>query len=399
MSSSNHLPHLLDQTELERIYVAFTEAIREGLAHEGKEVRALPAFVAPPPAEPRGRALVLDTGGTNMRAALVSFAPGAEANIEGLVEQSLRDRIAVGLTKEAFFDAHAELAERLGAPPHLPVGFCFSYPFEAFADGDARLIKWTKGLAIEGVEGTLIGSGLGEALSRRGMEPSSVSVLNDTVAALLGGASRQGARASRGIGLIVGTGTNMAAFFSPAEAPKLGALGPGPMAVNLESGNFSPPGLSALDDALDQISDPRGGQRFEKAVSGLYLPKLMTLARSEAGEWAKREGARGLVERARRGDDADAELARVLLLRSAQLVATGLAAVASVHGGTDVVPVLAEGSLFWAWPEYRVEVERVLGCLVPEIPCEISRMEQANLVGAGCAALSRSLGPVERPPN
>ena len=43
------------------------------------------------------------------------------------------------------------------------------------------------------------------------------------------------------------------------------------MAINLESGNFSPPHLTTADDALDRASDNPGAQRFEKAVPGAWL--------------------------------------------------------------------------------------------------------------------------------
>lgn len=393
------LPHVFDLESLSEVHRRFTERLREGLEHDGLEIRALPAFVGPPPERLSGRALVLDTGGTNMRAALVCFEADGAAKIEGLVEQSLRTELERPLDRAGFFALHAALAERLAPPAGLPVGYCFSYPFEALPDGDARLLRWTKGLRIDGVEGSRVGRGLEEALADRGFAPGPVRVLNDTVAALLGGATRPNTNPARQIGLIVGTGTNMAGFFGPAQAKKLAAYTNAEMAVNLESGNFSPPGLSALDRQLDEEAEPRGAQRFEKAVSGLYLPALYALARPDERDWISSAGARGLAERAQAETESGTSLARTLLLRSAQLVATGLAAVGRVYGGTDPVHVLAEGSLFWSWPEYRAEVQATLGRLIPEIPFEIDRIEHANLVGAACAALAPSLGSVERPRN
>lgn len=382
-------PHPFELDELRQIEASFCAAIREGLARDGAEIRALPAFVAPPKPGLVGRALVLDTGGTNMRAALVGFSSKGELEIVGPVSRSLREAEAATLESKAFFDLHAELAEKVGATPDLPVGYCFSYPFEAQADGDARLIRWTKGIKIQNVEGQLVGAGLEAALARRGLRPRRVSVLNDTVAALLGGAARAADASGRHIGLIVGTGTNMASFFDAKTAPKLAPLGLGTMAVNLESGNFSPPLLSPLDEQLATRAEPRGAQRFEKAVSGLYLPELYALARPEARPWASQAGARGLVERAMTDGDPADRLARDLLLRSAQLVATGLSAVATIHGSDAPMKVLAEGSLFWSWTGYRAELDRCLLALQPQIRFEISQMENANLIGAASAALSR----------
>ena len=48
--------------------------------------------------------------------------------------------------------------------------------------------------------------------------------------------------------------------------------------VNLESGNFHPPFLTAVDDTVDAISGNPGKQRFEKAVSGMYLGDIQKTA-------------------------------------------------------------------------------------------------------------------------
>lgn len=380
------LPQLLGPEALERITETFAERIREGLEADGREIRALPAFLPPPPPGLAGRALVLDVGGTNLRAAVVRLGPGGP-EVEGLAERSLRENLSESLDARGFFALHAELAERLQVPRGLPVGYCFSYPSLALPDGDAQLIQWTKGLEIPGVEGERVGAGLRAALLARGLEPGPVRVLNDTVAALLGGASRAADGSSRHVGLIVGTGTNMASFFDAERAPKLGALTSGFMAVNLESGNFSPPGLSALDDALGGEAEPRGRQRFEKAVSGLYLPELYARARPQEAAELQSQGARALVDRAARADGPEATLAQTLLSRSAQLVATGLAALARIHGGVEPIHVLAEGGLFWSWPGYRSRVEETLAGLGPRPSFDLARMEHANLVGAAAAAL------------
>ena len=78
--------------------------------------------------------------------------------------------------------------------------------------------------------------------------------MNDTVASLLAGAiARGGKHPEAFVGLIVGTGTNMAGFF---RAERIGKLDESPiatMAVNLESGAFHPPHLTAWDQAVDEV--------------------------------------------------------------------------------------------------------------------------------------------------
>lgn len=45
--------------------------------------------------------------------------------------------------------------------------------------------------------------------------------------------------------------------------------------VNLESGNFHPPFLTGVDNTVDVISGNPRKQRFEKAVSGMYLGDIL----------------------------------------------------------------------------------------------------------------------------
>jgi len=121
---------------------------------------------------------------------------------------------------------------------------------------------------------------LTDALRRGGLERITVTaVANDTVAALILQSYRarggDGAGRPADVGLILGTGTNLAA--------DLGAAG----IRNLESGNFD--GVSAVetpyDAALDrELDEPRpGAQRFEKMVSGHYLGEILRRTLGDLG--------------------------------------------------------------------------------------------------------------------
>ncbi len=181
----------LSADQLGEIRDSLTERIGLGLARDGEEIRALPAFIPSPPTGLQGRALVLDTGGTNMRAAVVELdGRGGFEIVSGPAQTVLpvRDE-AHEVDAASFFALHAELAGQVHATANLPVGYCFSYPSETTPSGDARLIHWTKGIDIPGVEGTLVGRALRSALADFGLEPQRVRVLNDTVASLLGGAA------------------------------------------------------------------------------------------------------------------------------------------------------------------------------------------------------------------
>jgi hexokinase len=133
----------------------------------------------------------------------------------------------------------------------------FSYPAAITPTGEARLLNWTKGIQIENVEGTFVGAQLQEALRESGKQVVSLPVLNDTVASLLASVLIA-PKCTHYLGLIVGTGTNIAGFFPVRRITKLAPDDRGvwsdddEMAVNLESGNFTPPHLSQYDDMLDR---------------------------------------------------------------------------------------------------------------------------------------------------
>lgn len=381
----------LSLQQLGEIRDALAARIAEGLNAEGKQIRALPSYFGAPQRSVSGEALVIDTGGTNMRAAVVAVADGKARVVAGPLKRTLPVRMGEKLSGEEFFAAQASLVTELGAGSSLPVGYCFSYPSENSPDRDSRLLRWTKGIDIPGVEGTLVGSQLGRALRKQGHAPGSVRVLNDTVASMLGGAfTHQGMPSERSIGLIVGTGNNMAGFFDSKQSSKVPSDFPGKMAINLESGNFHPPHLNAWDDAVDRASDNPGFQRFEKAVSGFYLPFVFAQALPDHVGFDPTQGTGWIVALRDGAERGPAQaLAAALLARSADLVAASLAGViAHYEPLPEPVGILAEGTFFWGDPAYASRVESTLARLLPEGQrAAILATEEANLIGSAVAAL------------
>ncbi len=387
------LPETLVQLslrDLEHLCSEFGRAIDQGLRTNGQSVAALPAFVAPAASDLSGRALVIDTGGTNMRATVVRFEDGQGEVEQAPIKRELPAAAKTSMAADDFFDAQAELTKELENIDGLPVGYCFSYPSESRVGGDAKLVRWTKGLDVHDVVGRPVGSALLAALARRGVANPSVVVVNDTVATLVAASAHPTSpNPAHSIGLIVGTGTNMAAYYNAGGAPKLDHFGwPGLMAVNLESGNFTPPGLTPADDAADAISDRPGVQRFEKAVSGQYLPYVFAAMCPDLPDFDPAMGSETLVNFDRATEAG--QIAQQILDRSADLVAAGLVAVGK-HW--PVIEVLAEGSLFWKVPGYKRRVEnRAEELLAPGRTLRVHKLKHANLLGAAAAALSGAAG-------
>jgi hexokinase len=376
---------------LQSIRNRLVERILEGFSSDNKQIRALPTYLSPPSQDIKGKAIALDVGGTNMRAALVELQGRGKARF---ISFSPVTRVSPFTESGEFFDSQSRLIQQLNAPDGLPLGYCFSYPSDALPDGDARLIKWTKEVAISGVIGTCVGSTLQKALENTQLQVNSTHVINDTIASLLAASYiHRGPERSDAIGLIVGTGTNMAGFFDPCKVTKLGISNPSEkIAINLESGNYHPPFLTQHDEQVDRESEDPGYQRFEKAVSGNYLPLLFKSCMPQYGDYILQHGAKRLVEEREGKEITNPEAQRIitdLLSRSADFTAAALSAVIDIYESPHKITILAEGSLHWGDPLYAGRVRETLSRLLGGTSkFELVRKQNANFIGAACAALS-----------
>lgn len=173
--------------------------------------------------------------------------------------------------------------------------------------------------------------------------------------------------------------------------------------VNLESGNFHPPFLTAVDDTVDAISGNPGKQRFEKAVSGMYLGDILKTA-FPLEEFEEKFDAQKLTSIMNYPDiykDVYVQVAQWIYGRSAQLVAASLTGLImllkSYNKDIRKVCLVAEGSLFWSEnrkdKNYNILVMEKLRELLQlfgleDIEVDIKSMNNANLIGTGIAALS-----------
>ncbi len=368
----------------------FVRQLRRGLARDGQRIAALPAWLPRPTPGLAGLAVVVDIGGTNVRAALLSLRADGGHELLAAPETAMVPGVGdSSVSREVLFDTQAELVARLSPPAGIPLGYCFSYPARVLPEGDAVLLRWTKDIRVGGVEGERVGALLRTALERRGVQVGGIRVLNDTVAALLAGAGADpDGRFEHAVGLVVGTGSNMASYLPAASIGKLSLGGSGgSMAVNLESGNLELCELTGWDLQLDAASDNPGSQGFEKAVSGRYLPRLLTLATEGMAPLDSALAAGALVALRDQDHPRYGELAGAILDRSSDLVACGLAALLDCLG-PGRCQVVAEGGLFWNAPNFRARVEATLAALLGDSErVRIARIADANLVGAAVAAL------------
>lgn len=392
----------LSLAQLADIAVDLSRKIVTGLQKEGTEIKCLPTYIHPKKDGIRGDATVFDLGGTNFRVA--SITVGEKSSITSMAEKDITEMKRKGFTREDLFKSQAEVLNQLKVPDRTPIGYCFSYPAKSLADGDAELINWTKGVNIPKMEGYAVGKPLLEFMNKNtGHRFTGIRVVNDTITSLFAGLLSPGYDAY--IGIIVGTGTNMATFFPSEYIPKIRHMKKwtGETPVNLESGNFDPPHLTALDHGVDAASDNRGEQRFEKAVSGMYLGRVFRAAfQSE-----KMDENLSAVDLTRMINDPSkhkaehVEVAYQIYERSARLVAASLVGLSKnlreASPSVKRIQVLAEGGLFWSRikgrPSYAELVQKHVDALAKmmgfsDLAVTISQMENANLIGAAMAVLS-----------
>lgn len=267
---------------LEAIARELTRQMAKGLVGEPSSLKMLQTFTHRPSGRERGRVVVVDWGGTKARAGVVELGVGGAARLVAEEALTFSEGDKRG-APEPVFDLIARAVGRVVQAQGVagaPLAFVYSYPARLERIDRAVALASTKGWALEGLEGQDVAGLLGAALRRAGLDRIAVAaVANDTVAALMLQSYRArgrdpGARPAD-VGLILGTGTNLAADLGPAGIR------------NLESGNFD--GVAAVettyDIALDrELDEPKpGAQRFEKMVSGHYLGEILRRALSDVG--------------------------------------------------------------------------------------------------------------------
>ena len=395
----------LNIEQLKEIAEALQKRVEEGLSTENQEVQCIPTFINPKTDNVDGQAFVLDLGGTNYRVASVDFKDGNPTiRPENGFKKDLSMMKTTGFTEEQLYTEQANLIKEVKRQGEIPIGYCFSYPAESLKGGDAKLLRWTKGVNIPGMGGKPIGKPLLEYLNKVTTPKfSGIKVINDTVASLFAGLTSSDYDAY--IGLIVGTGTNMATFIPAENISKLDkSFGlTGLLPVNLESGNFKPPYLTYVDNIVDALSDKMGTQRFEKAVSGMYLGELLK-AVFPAADFEKDFDAQKLTTMMSYPHvykEEYVQVARGIYARSAKLVAASLAGLILVlltcMPSVRRIRLIAEGSLFWSDDQKGLHYKAIVAITLRElldsfnhrnVSVDIDKMDNANLIGSAIAALS-----------
>ena len=407
----------LSNEQSKEIGLGLQKKVMEGLRENGKEIACLPTYINPGK-DFEGKVLAIDWGGTNFRAAIVQFAKGEKPVILENLKQALSCKETGGFKQEDLFNAMAGLIVQL---KHLDktvthIGYCFSYPAESTLNGDSILLRWTKEIDIPDMVMKLVGEPLLTYLNNlEGLKNQfkTIKVVNDTIACLFAGLAQPGYDTY--IGLIVGTGTNMAALIHRDQIEKLNKdyQGGNLIPVNLESGNLKPTYankeyLTEVDRQVDAQSNDPGRQLFEKAMSGGYIGSVFRNAFPDITIEPKFDGENlnNMLNYPAIYKDEYVKAAKQIFNRSAQLVAASLAGLTLVltsyqdentfDKSIRNICLAADGSLFWSEDKngknynelVRENLESLLKSFGLNIHFHFNHLNDANLIGSAIAALS-----------
>lgn len=410
-----------ETVDMEKCCGQFMEDMRRGLAGENSSLMMLPAYVSLGRDVPLNETvIVMDAGGTNFRVVTLYFNSEKKPVIENFQVYPMPGSKG-SVTREEFFETVADYLEPV-ADKSDRVGFCFSYPTEILPNMDGRLIKFNKEIQVTGSEGMIVGEGINRVLRARGHAPKKFVLLNDTVAAMLGGVMAFPGRLFDGyIGFILGTGTNTCYVEKGENIPKLGAL-PGQMVINMESGEYDKMPRGDIDRLYDLGTDNPGACMYEKEVSGAYQGGVIhrtILTAMEEGlfspafcraysllpEISMRDiddfcffpYGPGPIAACCAGEDDRLAVYQIIdesFERAARLVCVNLSSILmfTQSGKNPLRPVCvaAEGTTFYKSKLFRSKLDFYIHSFLTGRHghyCEFVRVENANLVGSAAAAL------------
>jgi hexokinase len=412
--------------DIEEVIESFVSEMQRGLEGKKSTLDMIPTYIEVGAEVPTNkRVIVIDAGGTNFRVATVYFDDKKQPVIENL-RLSKMPGIGHEISKDEFFKNIAgHLKGIVGAGDNI--GFCFSYAVEMLPDKDGRLIRFSKEIKAKEVVGQLIGENLNNALVSTGLSGKKhIVILNDAVATLLAGVSKQGRTYGSYIGFILGTGTNTCYIEKNANIKKAKNLDPAKnQIINTESGNFGKIKQGKIDADFDKSTSNPGVHKFEKMISGAYLgPLFLRTAQKACTEnmfsnnvagsiWQMKtldtkemndflcwpESDNTIANICKQGNQDDVltlyYIADRLAERAAKLTAINLSAMAVKSGqGTDPtkpICIVAEGTTFYQMKDLKFLTEFYLKQYLENklgIYYEIISVENATLIGAAIAGLT-----------
>jgi len=268
---------------LRNICKHFVNELTLGLKEDGHTLKMIPSYVTRrPTGKETGSYLALDLGGTNFRVCEVYLEGDSKVRLTQK-KFTIPDYAKCGQS-DVLFDFLADSVltfiteNNIPTESDIPLGFTFSFPVNQTAIDKGFLMGWTKGFDCKDTVGKDVVELLNEALARKNVKVHVTALVNDTVGTLMSHAYND---PGTFVGVILGTGTNAAYVEKVSAIPKWkgGPVESGEMIINCEWGAFDNERVvlpfNKYDQKMDDESNNKGEQTFEKMISGLYLGEIV----------------------------------------------------------------------------------------------------------------------------
>lgn len=296
-------------------------------------------------------------GGTNFETALFQLRDKKASYIPNSLKTGILPTFADKETFLTFFNSYFDRSVEA-------VGVNFAHPLlpgrGKFGELDGSLLYGTKEHAFH----ELLHLPLGDTLRNFTGKDIPISVANDTTCLTFDGDA-----------LVAGSGLNIG--INVLEEEKY-------FSVNLEAGNFA--GFEATEEleTIDENSPTQGKNRFEKMLSGIYLPQHYNLiTRSKKINAPVVDDGSDVSALAASDQGVAGDLARALLVRSASLTAAAVAGVYEFKKRPKQLRFTAEGSLFWKGWHFEKNLDKRFKLLgIPDGSIVFKQVRNSAMIGA-----------------
>ena len=305
---------------------------------------------------------VIVIGGSNIVSALLKIKDN-----EITIESKIKDELPILKDRETVLS----LVKKYLLPNMNWMGVNFAYPLSPLVRNniiDGTLIKGTKDHTMSDLIGKPVGEELEHFLNGNNKNEIKIALANDTICLIMAGKNKWPLNTLAGG--VVGTGFNFGFILDEKTV------------VNLESGNFNNFNPTDTGKLIDEESNNRGYQLFEKEVSGAYLYRHYNLYAEKYSLSLKNLTSTKELNDLAQTDSTEAEYAQLLFDRSASLVATHLSAIYDFKNNNDL-NILIEGSLYWQGYNFESSVHRYLKQLDVDMDkVTINHIDDSYIYGA-----------------
>ena len=282
------------------------------------------------------------------------------------------------------------------------VAISFAFPAKTTPDLDAEILYFDKEVKVTGISGKKVGEMLAEALAAKGKRPSSVTVINDSVATCLSGMAEHPDGHDSYIGTILGTGVNCCYFEDISNIVKVGS-GSGRMLINMEAGGYAGAPRNDIDYEFSRTLVHPDEHIIEQQVSGAYIGPLssFTLNRAAAEGVIDIKGAidvtsKDIDDLLRYGSGAAADMIEKDSLDDAACIAAAVVKRATVYAtlqmcaavtktGSKTPCITIEGSTYNKLCGFKDQMLSLMGAYFEKRGVSATYTDVENAVLKGCA--------------